>query len=158
MLARGTYSLANPPGGQGPPNPPCSQARIARTAREHEMLTVRNMMSNHTDMQDNYCGDCYDTHPLQSQYTKVVACGRLHKRGDAAFGRATSFVVSGFPLYWATCSSPFGLHVPSPFAQCALARKGALGGLAKGTLGCLRLRQGSLGRGWWATQFCTSPN
>ena len=40
-------------------------------------------MSNHTDVQDKYCGDCYDIHPIQSQYTKV-----------AAFGRATSFVVS----------------------------------------------------------------
>ena len=34
-------------------------------------------------MQDQYCGPCYDIHPIQSQYTKV-----------AAFGRATSFVVS----------------------------------------------------------------
>ena len=55
---------------------------------------ARNMMSNHTDMQDKYCGHCYDIHPIQSQYTKVAACGRHHKRGDAAFGRATSFVVS----------------------------------------------------------------
>ena len=54
----------------------------------------RNMMSNHTDLQDKYCGDCYDIHPIQSQYTKVAACGRHHKKGDAAFGRATSFVVS----------------------------------------------------------------
>ena len=69
-------------------------ACIARTAREHEALMARNMMSNHTDMQDKYCGDCYDIHPIQSQYTKVAACGRHHKRGDAAFGRATSFVVS----------------------------------------------------------------
>ena len=45
-------------------------------------------------MQDKYCGDCYDIHPIQSLYTKVAACGRHHKRGDAAFGRATSFVVS----------------------------------------------------------------
>ena len=50
-------------------------------------------MSNHTDMQDKYCGDCYDIHPIQSQYTKA-ACDRHHKRGDAAFGRATFFVVS----------------------------------------------------------------
>ena len=55
---------------------------------------ARNMMSNHTDMQDKYCGNCYDIHPIQSQYTKVAACGRHHKRGDEAFGRATSFVVS----------------------------------------------------------------
>ena len=36
-----------------------------------------------TDMQDKYCGNCYDIYLIQSQYTKV-----------AAFGRATSFVVS----------------------------------------------------------------
>ena len=55
---------------------------------------ARNMMSNHTDMQDKYCGDCYDIHPIQSQYTKEAAVGRHHKRGGAASGRATSFVVS----------------------------------------------------------------
>ena len=52
------------------------------------------MISNHTDMYDNYCADCYDIHPIQSQYTKVAAVGRHHKRGAAAFGRGTSFVVS----------------------------------------------------------------
>ena len=36
-----------------------------------------------TDMQDKYCGNCYDIYLIQSQYTKV-----------AAFGRATSVVVS----------------------------------------------------------------
>ena len=51
-------------------------------------------MSNHTDMQDKYCGHSNDIHPIQSQYTKVAAVGRHHKRGGAAFGRATSFVVS----------------------------------------------------------------
>ena len=51
-------------------------------------------MSNHTDMQDKYCGDCYDIHPIQSQYTKVAAFDRQHKRGGTAFGRTTSFVVS----------------------------------------------------------------
>ena len=48
---------------------------------------ARNMMSNHTDMQDKYCGDCYDIHPIQSQYTKLAASGRHHKRGGAAEGR-----------------------------------------------------------------------
>ena len=48
--------------------------------REHEALMARNMMSNHTDMQDKYCGDCYDIRCILSQYK--------------AFGRATSFVVS----------------------------------------------------------------
>ena len=47
-----------------------------------------------TDMQDKYCGDCYDIYLIQSQYTKVAAVGRHHKRGVAAFGCATSFVVS----------------------------------------------------------------
>ena len=41
--------------------------RIARTAREHEALMARNMMSNHTDMQDKYCGHRYDIHYIQSQ-------------------------------------------------------------------------------------------
>ena len=46
------------------------------------------MMSNHTDMQDKYCGDCYDIDPIQSQYKGN------HKRGGAAENRATSFVVA----------------------------------------------------------------
>ena len=32
-------------------------------------------MSDHTEMQDKYCGDCYDIHPIQSQYTNVAAVG-----------------------------------------------------------------------------------
>ena len=75
----------HPPWGQCTQDPPCAQARIARTAREHEVLMARNMMSNHTDMQDKYCGDCYDIDPIQSQYSKPIF---------EAFGRATSFVVS----------------------------------------------------------------
>ena len=47
-----------------------------------------------TNVQYKYCGGCYDIYPVQSQYTKVAAFGRQHKRGDAAVGRATSFVVS----------------------------------------------------------------
>ena len=49
----------------------------------------RNMMSYHTysetitDMQDKYCGDCWDIYLIQTQYTKVA-------RPSAA----TSFVVS----------------------------------------------------------------
>ena len=70
------------------------KVRIASQAREHEALMARNLMSNHTDMQDKYCGDCYEIHAIQSQYTKVAAFGRHHKRGGAAFGRAISFVVS----------------------------------------------------------------
>ena len=33
---------------KGGPNRPCAQSHIARTAREHEALMARNMMSNHT--------------------------------------------------------------------------------------------------------------
>ena len=48
-----------------------------------------------TDMQDkSNCGDCYDIHLTQSQNTKAAAFGRRHKSFGAAFGRATSFVVS----------------------------------------------------------------
>ena len=61
---------------------------------------ARNMMPTHmfrptiTDMQDKYCGNCYDIYRIQSKYTNVAGFGRHHKRGGAAFGRATSFVVS----------------------------------------------------------------
>ena len=53
------------------------------------------MMSNHTDMQDKCCGDCYGIHLIQIQYKGN------HKRGVAAEGRATSFVAAakGPPLY-----------------------------------------------------------
>ena len=49
---------------------------------------ARNMMSNHTDRQDMYCGHCYDIHLIQSQYKGN------HKSGGEAEGRATSFVVA----------------------------------------------------------------
>ena len=70
-----------PPRGQGPPDPPCAQARMVRTAREHEVIMARNMMSNHTDMQDKYCGHSNDTNPIQSQYKGN------HRRGGAAVPR-----------------------------------------------------------------------
>ena len=41
-----------------------------------------------TDMQDKFCGNCYDIYLVQSQYK-----GNL-KRGGAAEGRVTSFVVA----------------------------------------------------------------
>ena len=47
-----------------------------------------------TDMHDKYYGNRYDIYLIQSHYTKVAAFGRHHKRGGAAFSRATSFVVS----------------------------------------------------------------
>ena len=44
---------------------------------------ARDMMSNThkfrptiTDIQDKYCGDCYDIYLMQSQSTKVAAYGR----------------------------------------------------------------------------------
>ena len=46
------------------------------------------MMSNHTDMQDKYCGECYDIHPSLSQFK-----GNNKRRG-AAESRATSFLVA----------------------------------------------------------------
>ena len=67
--------------GVNAPNPRYAQARSDRTAREHEARLARNMMSNHTDMQDKYCGHCYDIHPILSQYKGN------HKRGGAAEGR-----------------------------------------------------------------------
>ena len=39
-------------------------------------------------MQDKYCSDCYDIHPIQSEYKGN------RKRGGAAEGRVTSFVVA----------------------------------------------------------------
>ena len=47
-----------------------------------------------TNMQDRYCGDCYDIYLIQAQYTKMEAFGRPHKRVVAAYSRTTSFVVS----------------------------------------------------------------
>ena len=41
-----------------------------------------------TEMQDKYCGDCYDIYVIQSQYKGN------HKRGSAAEGRVTSVVVA----------------------------------------------------------------
>ena len=60
---------------------------------EHD---VQSQMFRQTiiDMQDEYCVDRYDIELIQSQYTKMAASSRRHKGGSAAFGRATSFVVS----------------------------------------------------------------
>mgnify|MGYP001489336735 CR=1 FL=1 len=68
LLPWGGEGPPDPPPGQGLPDPPCAQARMVRTAREHEVIMARNMMSNHTDMQDTYCGYSNVTHPTQSQY------------------------------------------------------------------------------------------
>ena len=49
---------------------------------------ARNMISKHTDMQDEYCGDCCNIHPIQTQYKGN------HKRSGAPEGRVTCFVVA----------------------------------------------------------------
>ena len=49
-----------------------------------------------TDMQHKYCGNCYDIYLIQSQYTKVAAFGRHHKRG----GGLRLPPLLWFPLYW----------------------------------------------------------
>ena len=54
------------------------------TGEEHDVQS-HMFRPTITDMQDKYCGTCYDIYLIQSQY---------HKRGGAAFGPATSFVVS----------------------------------------------------------------
>ena len=46
--------------------------------------------SSLTETQSKYCVECYDTYPIHSRYK---GAGRHHKRADATFGRATSFVV-----------------------------------------------------------------
>ena len=46
-----------------------------------------------TDMQNKYCGDCYDIYVIQSQYKGN------HKRGGVAEGRITSFVVAAEGRY-----------------------------------------------------------
>ena len=99
--------------GAGRPQTPM---RIARTAVEHAALIARNIGSNHADMQDKYCGESYGIHPIQSHRKGN------HKRGGAAEGRATSFVVAaaGRGLCICTsCSSPLEMHVLPPFRQCA---------------------------------------
>ena len=71
----------------------------------HKMCFAVNVCNEHDiqshmfkpiiiDTQDKYCGNCDDYYLIQSQYTKVEACGHHHKRGGAAFGRATSVVCS----------------------------------------------------------------
>ena len=54
-------------GSAGPPDSPCAPARIARTAREHEALMARNMMSNHT------CSD----RPLPTCKTSIVVTATM---------------------------------------------------------------------------------
>ena len=55
---------------------------------------ARTMMSNHTDMQDKYCADCYDIHSFKSNIQRWQPLAATKKKVGAAFGRATSLVVS----------------------------------------------------------------
>ena len=126
-------------------------------AREHEALMAKNMMSNHTDMQDRYCGDCYDIHPIQVQSTKVAAVGRHNKRCGAAFRRATSFVVS-FVLGLKRVNivavttilvlrvGVIGHHVPRHSGFMFLCRSGSARLRVRGVWGFLPLSQGVWGR------------
>ena len=57
-----------PPWEQGPSSPLCSQARIARTAREHKAFIVWKMASNQIDMQNKYRCSCYYIQLAQSKY------------------------------------------------------------------------------------------
>ena len=54
----GSVRPSNPPASLVVPKalePSFAQARSDRTEREHEARPARNMMSNHTAMQDKYC-------------------------------------------------------------------------------------------------------
>ena len=55
------------------------------------------------DIQDKHCGNYHDIYVIQSQYTKVAAFGRHHKRGGAAEGRATFLVVAAKAATIAYC-------------------------------------------------------
>ena len=70
---------------------------IGGRAREHDVVRARNIMSNHTDMQDKYCGHSNDIHPIQSQYTKGAAAST--KGVPRPYGRRTfccGFLCIGF--------------------------------------------------------------
>ena len=67
-----------PWGGRRPPQTPRLRGKApwnplarkrARHERRGEVVMARNMMSNHTDMQDKYCGHFTIFNPIQSQYT-----------------------------------------------------------------------------------------
>ena len=67
-----------------------------------------------TDMQDKYCGDCYDVYLIQSQYTKVAAFGPHHKRGGAT---PQNLHKSPSRLYFGIFSTPVDIkNMPHPTA------------------------------------------
>ena len=59
----------------------------ASNGKEHDVQS-HMFRPTITDMQDKFCGNCYDICIIQSPYKGN------HKRGGAAEGRATSFMVS----------------------------------------------------------------
>ena len=103
------------------------------------------MLSNYTGMQDKYCGQCCNIHPIHSQYNGNHKRGGLRPRPFVCDGGQRPPPLSiGFEqgeyrtshhnnclTCWCdriSCSSPAVLHVPSPFVPCALACEGCLAG------------------------------
>ena len=75
------------------PRAPWAQARIARTATEHETIMVRNMMSNHT------CSD----RPLPTCKTRIVVIAIIFTLFTANAEDTTKEVVrpkAAPPLLW----------------------------------------------------------
>ena len=60
------------------------------------------------DMQKKYCGDCYDIYFIQNQYQGN------HKRGGAAEGRVTSFVVAAVGRHFCQSLSPKSVKYIDP--------------------------------------------
>ena len=75
-----------------------------------------------TDMQDKYCGNCYDIYLIQSQYKGNHKLA-LTKINIVAITKIL------FVHVWISCSPSVVLHDPSPYNHCALTRKESLGGL-----------------------------
>ena len=74
---------AVPPLGHGHADHPSNQASVRPTVRRPGLPTYKTSIVLTATI-----------FTLFKATTKVAACGRHHKRGGAAFGRATSFVVS----------------------------------------------------------------
>ena len=114
-------------------------------------MMARNMMSNHTDMQDRYCGQCYNIHPIQSLYkrTQKRRCGRRPRHLFCGGGQRPPPLYIGLEIGecrssdhntclacrcdWTLCSVPSGLlfhrrschvrkGVPGDFAPCGSGR------------------------------------
>ena len=77
------FWTAVPPLGHGHVDHPSNQASVRPTVRRPGLPTYKTSIVLTATI-----------FTLFKATTKVAACGRHHKRGGAAFGRATSFVVS----------------------------------------------------------------